>query len=95
MGLYSDIIKKTSLLNQAMDNIQFDVNLQLFPFHGIQAFSVRLIHTPEKIVPRSQAESLVEHLNTSFKKRTATINRTSSFRRNNNDDGPQQKKRRF
>ena len=95
MGLYADIIKKTSQLNQALGNIQFDVNLQLFPLHGIQCFSVRLIHTPEKIIPRSEAESLVEHLNTTFKKRTATLNRSSSFRRNNNDEGPQRKKRRF
>ena len=95
MGLYSDIVKKTSLLNQAMEKVQFDLNLQLFPLFGIQAISVRLVHTLEKLVPRSEAESLNEHLASSFKKRAATLNRNSSFRKNNNDDGPRRKKRRF
>ena len=95
MGLYQDIIKKMSQLNQAMEKVQFDVNLQLFPQHGLQVFAVRLVHTIEKLVPRSEAESLNEHLTTSFKKRTATLNRNSSFRKNNNDDGPHRKRRRF
>ena len=95
MGLYSDIVKKTSLLNQAMEKVQFDINLQLFPQHGLQVFSVRLVHTLEKMVPRSEAESLNEHLSSSFKKRTATLNRNSTFRKNNNDEGPRRKRRRF
>ena len=95
MGIYETIVKKTSLLNQSQEHFQLDVNLQLFPFFGVQAFAVRLVSTSEKLIPRSEAESLVEHLSSSFKKRTATINRTSSTKRNNNDDGPRRKKRRF
>ena len=95
MGLYETIVKKTSQLNQNLTNLQFDVNLQLYPLFGVQAFSVRLVHTSEKLIPRSEAESLVEHLASSFKKRTATINRSSSFKKNNNDDGPRRKRRRF
>ena len=95
MGIYETIVKKTSALNQKLEKYQLDVNLQLFPFFGIQAFSVRLVSTPEKLMPRSEAESLVEHLSSSFKKRTATINRTTSAKGNNNDDGPRRKKRRF
>ena len=95
MGIYETIVKKTSQLNQNLTTFQLDVNLQLFPLFGIQVFAVRLVQTDEKLIPRSQAESLVEHLATSFKKRTATINRSSSFKRNNNDEGPRRKKRRF
>ena len=95
MGIYETIVKKTSQLNQKLTDLQLDVNLQLYPFHGIQAFSVRLVHTVEKLIPRSEAESLSEHLTNTFKKRTATINRSSSFKRNNNDEGPRRKKRRF
>ena len=96
MGLYETIVKKTMEINQKLENLQFDASLQLYPIHGIQAFSVRLIHTPEKLIPRSEGESLVEHLTSTFKKRTATISRASSSNsRNNNDNGPNRKRRRF
>ena len=95
MGLYSDILRKTSQLNKDLVDFQFDFNLQLFPQFGVQAITVRLIHTPEKILAQNEAESLVETVSSTLKKRTATLNRSSSFNRNNNDSGPNRKRRRF
>ena len=95
MGIYETIIRKTTEINQKVTAFQFDVTLQLFPIFGIQAFAVRFVHTPEKLIPRSEGESLVEHLTSSFKKRSATISRSSNAARNNNDHGPNRKRRRF
>ena len=95
MGLYSDILKKTAQLNQELVDFQFDFNLQLFPQFGIQVITVRFVYSPEKILAQNEAESMVETVATTLKKRTATLNRSSSFQRNNNDSGPHRKRRRF
>ena len=95
MGLYSDILRKTSQLNQELTDFQFDFSLQLFPQHGLQVIAVRFVHTPEKILARNEAEAMIDTVASSFKKRTATLNRSSSFQRNNNENGPNRKRRRF
>ena len=75
MGLYETIIRKTTEINQKLSAVQFDVSLQLFPIYGVQAFAVRFVHTPEKLIPRCEGESLANNLSSTFKKRRATISR--------------------
>ena len=95
MGIYETIIRRTTEINQKLSIFQIDVGLQLYPIHGLQAFAIRLVHTPEKLIPRCEGESLADHLSTTFKKRTATISRSNTANRNNNEGGPRRKRRRF